>query len=437
MQEVINTPLEGSDIEFDRRHLWHPYTSMVAPLLCYEVSKCDGVYIELINGERLIDGMSSWWSAIHGYNNTRLNEAAKRQIDAMSHVMFGGLTHKPAVELGRKLVQVTPDGLDYVFLADSGSISVEVALKMALQYWVDRGEDGAPRTKFLTIKGGYHGDTWHCMSVCDPQGGMHTVWNGRLPEQVFAERPKTTFYEHWSEANPNAISDLAELDRVFSENAGQLAAVVVEPIVQGAGGVYFYNPQYLRELKRRCDKQGVLLIFDEIATGFGRTGKMFASQWADVIPDIMTVGKALTGGYMTLAATIANKKVAHGIRGAFMHGPTFMGNPLACAVACESLDIIGEGEILGKVANIERILKVELKSAREFESVVDVRVLGAIGVVEMKSDVDMESIQREFVKRGVWVRPFGKLIYVMPQYVIEDEELIFLARAVVEVVSGL
>lgn len=437
MQKITNTPLESSDIEFDRQHLWHPYTSMVAPLACYEVAKCDGVYIELINGERLIDGMSSWWSAIHGYNNERLNEAAKRQIDAMSHVMFGGLTHKPAVELGRKLVKITPDGLDYIFFADSGSVSVEVALKMALQYWVDKGEEGAKRTKFLTIKGGYHGDTWHCMSVCDPQGGMHTIWNGRLPEQVFAERPKTKFYENWSEANTNTSDDLAELDRVFSENAGQLAAVVVEPIVQGAGGVYFYNPQYLRELKKRCDKEGVLLIFDEIATGFGRTGKMFACQWAGVIPDIMTVGKALTGGYMTLAATIANKKVAHGIKGAFMHGPTFMGNPLACAVACESLDIISEGDILGKVANIEQILRVELECAREFKSVADVRVLGAIGVVEMKEAVDMESIQREFVRRGIWVRPFGKLIYVMPQYVITDDELVCLARAVVDVVRGL
>lgn len=420
------------NVEFDKAHLWHPYTSMVDPLPCYEVSKCDGVYIELADGCRLIDGMSSWWSAIHGYNNERLNGAALRQLNNMSHVMFGGLTHKPAVELGRKLIELTPKGLEYVFLADSGSISVEVALKMALQYWVDQGEG---RNKFLTIKGGYHGDTWHCMSVCDPEGGMHTIWNGRLPQQVFANRPKTTFYEDWSEANENVVADLAELDRVFLDNPHELAAVVVEPIVQGAGGVYFYHPQYLVELKKRCDRFGVLLIFDEIATGFGRTGKMFASEWAGVVPDIMTVGKALTGGYMTLAATIANKKVAHGIKGAFMHGPTFMGNPLACAVACESLDIIAETGILDKVSMIESVLKQELSRAEGCEGVAKVRVLGAIGVIEMVENVNMANIQRRFVEHGVWVRPFGKLVYIMPQYVISEVQLRKLACAVVDVVK--
>lgn len=421
-----------TNIDFDRDHLWHPYTSMVNPLTCYEVSKCDGVYIELADGRKLIDGMSSWWSVIHGYNNERLNEAVKGQIDLMSHVMFGGLTHGPAVELAKKLIDITPKGLEYVFFADSGSVSIEVALKMALQYQLD---NGVGRNKFLTIRGGYHGDTWHCMSVCDPEGGMHTIWNGRLPEQVFIDRPRTTFYENWDDTNANTVADLAQLNGAFKTHGGDLAAVVVEPIVQGAGGVYFYHPNYLKELRRLCDKYEVLLICDEIATGFGRTGKMFAFQWANVVPDIMTVGKALTGGYMTLAAVIANRRVAHGIKGPFMHGPTFMGNPLACAVACASIDLINENDILSKVRSIESVLKEELEAARFHDNIDNVRVLGAIGVVQMKNDVDMESMQREFVKRGVWVRPFGKLVYIMPQYIIDESQLRTLAKAVVDIVT--
>lgn len=420
-------------LDFDKSHLWHPYTSMVAPLTCYEVVKCDGVYIELANGQRLIDGMSSWWSAIHGYNHERLNSAACNQIGKMSHVMFGGLTHAPAVELGKRLVEMAPEGLEYVFFADSGSVSVEVALKMALQYWTYQGAKGAKRNKILTIRGGYHGDTWHCMSVCDPDGGMHSIWDGRLPQQVFMPRPKTTFDEHWSEANAHTTDDLAELDSAFNLHRGELAAVIVEPIVQGAGGVYFYNAQYLKELKRRCEADGVLLIFDEIATGFGRTGKMFACEWAGVVPDIMTVGKALTGGYMTLAATIANKKVAHGIEGSFMHGPTFMGNPLACAVGCASLDLLKEDDVLGRVKNIETILKQELECLSELSGVDNVRVLGAIGAVQMSENVDMERIQALFVEHGIWVRPFGKLVYIMPQYIITDEQLRLLTRALVTV----
>lgn len=415
-----------TDSEFDHLHLWHPYTSMHDPLPCYAVERCEGVYIYLEDGTRLIDGMSSWWAAIHGYNNPRLNEAIKQQTDKMSHVMFGGLTHSAAVELGRRLLQLTPKTLQHIFYADSGSISVEVALKMALQY-----HSVNSRNKIITIEGGYHGDTWHCMSVCDPVGGMHTIWNGRLPQQIFVSRPCTRFGDQWDESG----ADARQLRDVFKRHSHQVAALILEPVVQGAGGMYFYHPNYLKLARELCDQYDILLICDEVATGFGRTGKMFASEWAGVEPDIMCVGKALTGGYMTMAATLATTKVAMGIKGAFMHGPTFMGNPLACAVAAASLDLIVENDILKRVGEIETILKEELSEIRSFDTVDDVRILGAIGVVQMKNEVDMAAIQAQFVDAGVWIRPFGKLIYVMPQYVITDDQLRDLCCAMVRVVA--
>lgn len=415
-------------LDYDRQYLWHPYTSMVNPLPTYAVAGCDGVRITLEDGRELIDGMSSWWSAVHGYNNPKLNAAVVDQLGRMSHVMFGGLTHRPAVELAQKLTQLLPEGLDRLFLADSGSIAMEVALKMALQWQLSQG---APqRSEFLTIRGGYHGDTWHAMSVCDPDGGMHTLWNGRLTIQNFVPRPRVAFGAEWDD------SDLDAMREAFAERGDRLAAVVLEPVVQGAGGMWFYHPSYLEGVARLCSQSGVLLIVDEIATGFGRTGRMFATEWAKgVHPDIMCVGKALTGGYMTLAATVATERVAMGIDGAFMHGPTFMGNPLAAAVACASLDIFIEQSPLKRVAEISRLLEGELSVLNGLQGVADVRVLGAIGVVEMREAVDMATLQTAFVERGVWVRPFGRLIYIMPPYVISDEDLITLCRALVEVVT--
>ncbi len=413
--------------QFDREHLWHPYTSMSEPLECYQVSHCQGVYIHLSDGRRLIDGMSSWWSTIHGYNHPQLNKAATEQLTKMSHVMFGGLTHDPAVELGRRLLRLLPEGLESVFLADSGSIAIEVAMKMALQYYYS--QDQPNRNAFLTISGGYHGDTWHAMSVCDPNGGMHSLWQGRLSQQIFVEKPLTTFTDTWKAG----CEDEMRLREAFRENHDTLAALILEPIVQGAGGMRFYHPEYLKLARELCDEYGVLLICDEIATGFGRTGRMFGVDWAGVVPDIMCVGKALTGGYMTLAATITTRKVSHTIKGAFMHGPTFMGNPLACAVACASLDIIlddPEG-MLERVGEIGVILEEEFSELRGSEGVRDVRVLGAIGVIELEEAVDMPSITAAFVERGVWVRPFGRLVYLMPPYVITDDQLRTLCAAVV------
>lgn len=422
-------------LEYDRQHLWHPYTSMVNPLPVYQVVGCKGVYIELADGRRLVDGMSSWWSAVHGYNNERLNAAAVRQIGDFSHVMFGGLTHEPAVELARRLVEMTPEGLDHVFFADSGSVAMEVALKMALQWQYSLGVTGSVggcrRNCVVTVRGGYHGDTWHAMSVCDPVTGMHSMFSGRLTEQFFVERPAVRFGEVWDSA------DLDPMRECLATHGDRVAAVVLEPVVQGAGGMYFYHPEYVRGVRALCDEYGVLMIADEIATGFGRTGRMFACEWADVTPDILCVGKALTGGYMTLSAVLATSKVALGIEGAFMHGPTFMANPLACAVAVESLKMLTEQSPLPRIAQIEDILREELGLVAGLKTVCDVRVLGAIGVVELTQDVDMATIQRQFVERGVWVRPFGRLVYVMPQYVITDQELRFLCRAMVDVVKGL
>lgn len=419
------------DLKFDKSHLWHPYTSMINPLPVYHVKGARGATIELSDGRELIDGMSSWWSTIHGYNHPRLNQAAKNQIDEMSHVMFGGFTHSPAARLGRNLLQLLPKGLERIFYADSGSVSVEVALKMAIQYQHSRGK--GEKNKIATILGGYHGDTWHAMSVCDPYGGMHSLYNGRLSMQYFADMPAIAFDEEWDQ------SDISSLESIFKEHGDEIAAFILEPIVQGAGGMRFYHSEYLRRAKELCEEYDILLIADEIATGFGRTGRMFACEWAGITPDIMCVGKAITGGYMTFASTITTAKVADTISSSspcvFMHGPTFMGNPLAAAVAAESLAILIENSPLERVGELESIMRDMLGALAKLESVSDVRVLGSIGVVEMRDAVDMASIQKMFVDHGVWVRPFGKLVYIMPSYVITDCELRRLCQALVEVVN--
>ncbi len=420
-------------LEYDREHIWHPYTSMANPLRVYPVERCEGVYIELSTGERLIDGMSSWWSTIWGYNNPRLNNAAKGQIDKMSHVMFGGLTHKPAVELTQKLLSILPKPLSRVFYSDSGSVAVEVAIKMAMQY--QHAQNKPYKRRIATINGGYHGDTWHAMSVCDPVGGMHRLYGNRLPEQIFIPRPTVAFEDKWDNTSLEILED------IFSLNHASMAAFILEPIVQGAGGMRFYHPNFLKGVRALCNKYDVLLIADEIATGFGRTGKMFASEWAGIAPDIICLGKALTGGYMSFAATVTTPIVADIISKSaphsFMHGPTFMANPLAAAVACEVLDILINEPPLERVKEIENILKQELMPLANLETVADVRVLGAIGVVEMLESVDMESIQAKFVQEGVWVRPFGKLVYVMPPYIITDSELLKLTSTMVKVIRGI
>ena len=419
------------DLQFDSNHLWHPYTSMNEPLPCYGVVSADKCLLQLDSGELLIDGMSSWWACLFGYNVPELNNAAKNQLDKMAHVMFGGLTHQPAIDLGKKLVELTPAGLDKVFLADSGSVSVEVALKMALQYWhaLDK-----PKSQFLTIRNGYHGDTFGAMSVTDPEGSMHELYHNFLAKQLFAPQPSITFDQEWDK------SALDEITHIVTENKENIAAIILEPIVQGAGGMYFYHPEYLKGIRSLCDKYDLLLIADEIATGFGRTGKLFACEYANISPDILCVGKAITGGYMSLAATLTTDKIAttisQGQAGVFMHGPTFMGNPLACAVACASIDKLLSINWQDKVTNIEQMLNHYLAPCRDLPQVHDVRVLGAIGVVEMIDPLDVATVQKQFVELGVWIRPFGKLIYIMPPYLIEKQQLKTLCDAIYTVASN-
>ncbi|EGR9011296.1 adenosylmethionine--8-amino-7-oxononanoate transaminase [Vibrio parahaemolyticus] len=413
------------DLAFDRHHIWHPYTSTLTPLTCYPVASANGVHIKLEDGTELVDGMSSWWSTIHGYNHPHLNQAAHQQIDQVSHVMFGGITHQPAISLCKKLLSLAPNNLEHVFLADSGSVAVEVSLKMALQYWHAKGER---RPKFLTLRHGYHGDTFAAMSVTDPDNSMHSLYKGFLPEHIFAQSPTCGYWDEWKP------EDLADFEHKIDSHHQELAAVILEPIVQGAGGMRIYHPEFLKGVRRLCDKYDLLLIADEIATGFGRTGKLFACEHADIQPDILCVGKALTGGYMTLSATLASKHVADtvcgGDAGCFMHGPTFMGNPLACAVATASLELFEQGDWQQQTQQIEMLFSELLPKLEEYDLVKNTRWLGAIGVVETHRPVNMETIQALFVEHGVWIRPFGKLIYMMPPFISKPEDIEKLINAI-------
>ncbi|RKZ71477.1 MAG: adenosylmethionine--8-amino-7-oxononanoate transaminase, partial [Gammaproteobacteria bacterium] len=424
-------------LDIDKAHIWHPYSAMsnegVSDLPVYPVASANGVRLKLTDGRELIDGMSSWWCAIHGYNHPEINRALEQQLKKMSHVMFGGLTHQPAVELALQLVNLTPEALQSVFFSDSGSVSVEVAMKMAIQYW--HAKEQPNKQQFLTIRNGYHGDTFGAMSVSDPVTGMHSLFNDTLTEQYFVDAPVCRF------GQPCTDDDIAEFEQILSTEKDHIAAVIMEPIVQGAGGMYFYSAEYLHRVRELCEQHHVLLILDEIATGFGRTGKLFACEHADVTPDIMCVGKALTGGYMSLAATLTSKDVSdtisQGDPGVFMHGPTFMANPLACTAALVNLKLLLASPWQSEISRIEEQLETGLEPCRTMATVHDVRILGAIAVVELNNPVDMTVIQPLFVDAGVWIRPFGKLVYLMPPFIIENEDLEKLTTAVVNIVSKL
>ncbi|MEM9101534.1 MAG: adenosylmethionine--8-amino-7-oxononanoate transaminase [Pseudomonadota bacterium] len=415
---------------FDKNHIWHPYTSLLNPLPCYQVNSASGVRLTLADGRELIDGMSSWWSAVHGYNHPMLNDAAKRQLDRMSHVMFGGITHEPAIELAQKLVALTPSTLEKVFFCDSGSVAVEVAMKMALQYFVAQGQ---PKTKFLTVRGGYHGDTLGAMSVCDPVTGMHSLFKDYLPQHHFIQKPPPGY------SRPPQPQDFDEVNALLEKVGHEIAGLIIEPVVQGTGGMNFYAPQWLEMLVKCVRGHDKLVIFDEIATGFGRTGEWFATDHLTVEPDIICLGKAITGGYLSFASTLCSRKVSEGIaadgEGVLMHGPTYMANPLACSVANASLSLLEQGCWKNQVKNIEALLLKELMPCQVFKVVKDVRVLGAIGVVELHEPVDVAHSQAFFIKKGAWIRPFGKLIYIMPPFIINDEDLSLLCQAISDYVE--
>lgn len=418
--------------DIDKNNIWHPYSAMNSDLPVYEVESASGVRLKLKDGRKLIDGMSSWWCMIHGYNHPEMNAALEQQIKKMSHVMFGGLTHQPAIALTKKLIEITPAPLQKVFYSDSGSVAVEVAMKMAIQFWHSKGE--TKKQRFISLRSAYHGDTFAAMSVSDPETGMHSLFKDALSKQIFIEQPRSRF------GNLCESEDIVNLEESLKNHQHEAAALILESIVQGAGGMWFYSADYLKQAKQLCKKYNVLLILDEIATGFGRTGKLFACEHAEISPDIMCIGKALTGGYLTLAATLATNEVADtidkGNPGVFMHGPTFMANPLACTAAITSIQLLLESKWQQNIKRIESQLREGLKTCNQYDNVNEVRVLGAIGVVEMKEPVDMKSITEAFVNAGVWVRPFGKLVYIMPPYIIEKDDLKKLTSAVIDTVKN-